>query len=88
MDGLTFLSEVSSSRLLHAIINFFSQSDDDSYNHLYQKKLDMPFWQIYQYLKLCSLPELYCTTATALHYLALQHQRCIVTCAASLKYCL
>ena len=42
--------------LIHAIIKVFSQSDEDSYHHLYQKKLDISFFQIYQYLKLCSLP--------------------------------
>ena len=35
-----------------------------------KKNLDAPFWQIYQYLKVCSLPVLYCTTTVVLHYLA------------------
>ena len=75
-------------RLLPAIINFLSQSDEDSYHHRHQKNLDVPFWHIYQYLKLCSMPVLYYTITDVLHYLALQHQCCIVTCFPSMKYCL
>ena len=74
-------------RLLHGIIIFFSQSNEDSYHYLYQKNLNIPFWQIYQYLKLRALQKLYYTTTIVLHYLALQNHRCIVTCAALLKNC-
>ena len=76
-------------RLLHAINNFPSQCDEDFYNHLHQKHLDVPFWQIYQYLKLSLLPVLYCTTTVVFHSHALhfQHQCCIATCVDSLKYC-
>ena len=48
-----------------------------------KKNLNVPFWQIYQYLKLFSLPVLYCTITVVLHYLALQHSCCIVICVAS-----
>ena len=76
-------------RLLPAIINFLSQSDGDSYHHFHQKNLDVPFWQIYQYMKLCLLPVLYTVPPLlCLHYLALQHHSCIVILVASMKYCL
>ena len=74
--------------LLPAIINFLSQSDKDSYHHFHQKNLDVPFWQIYQYMELCSSPVLYCTITVVLHYLALQHHCYIVICVAPMKYCL
>ena len=48
-----------------------------------KKNLNVLFWQIYQYLKLFSLPVLYCTITVVLHYLALQHYCCIVICVAS-----
>ena len=48
-----------------------------------KKNLNVLFWQIYQYLKLFSLPVLYCTITAVLHYLALQHYCCIVICVAS-----
>ena len=66
--------------LLPVIIDFLSQSDENFYHHLHQKNLDVPFWQIYQYLKLCSLPVLYCTTTVVLHYLAPQRQCCNLCC--------
>ena len=75
-------------RLLPAIINFLVLSDECSYHHLHQKNLDIQFWQIYQYLKSCSPPVLRCSTSVVLHYLALQHHLCIVTCAALRKHCL
>ena len=74
--------------LLPAIIDFLSQSDENFYHHFHQKNLDVPFWQIYQNLKLCSLQVLYCITTVVVHYLAPQRQCCIVTCVASMKYCL
>ena len=43
-----------------AIIDFLSQIDENFYQYLNQKNLDVPFWQICQYLILCSLPVLYC----------------------------
>ena len=73
-------------RLLPTITNILSQNDENSWNHLQQNNLDIPFWQIYQYLRLCSLPVLYCTTTVLLYCLELEHQCCIVTYVASLKY--
>ena len=58
--------------LLPAIIDFLSQSDENFYHHLHQKSLDVRFKKIYQYLKLCSLPVLCCTTTVVLHFLASQ----------------
>ena len=49
---------------------------------LHQKNLDVPFWQVYECLKLCLLPVMYSTTSAVLHYPALQHQCRIVTCVA------
>ena len=66
--------------LVPAIIGFLSQSDQNFCHHLHQKNLDVPFWYIYQYLKLCSLPVLYCTTTVVLHYLAPQRQCCNLCC--------
>ena len=73
--------------LLPAIINFLIQSDDNFCHHLRQKNLDVPFQQIYQYLKLYLLPVLYCTTTVVLHYLAPQCQS-VKTGAVLMKYCL
>ena len=50
--------------------------------------LDGPFWQVYQYLKLFSLPVLHFTTNVLLDLLAWQQQCCFITCDAWLKYCL
>ena len=72
--------------LLHAIIDFLSQGDENFCHHLHQKNLDVPFWQIYQYLELCSLPVLYCTATAVLH--VLHGNASVVTCVASMKYCL
>ena len=72
--------------LLPAIIDFLSQSDENFYHHLHQKNLDVPFWQIYQYLKLCSLPVLYCTTTVVLHYLAPQRQCCNLRCVDEILF--
>ena len=63
-----------------AIIEFLSQNDENFHHHLQQKNLDVPFWEICQYLKLCSLPALYCTTTVVLHYLAPQCQCCNLYC--------
>ena len=52
---------------------------------LHQKNLDVPFWQVYECLKLCLSPVMYSTTSAVLHYPALQHQCRIVTCVASLE---
>ena len=58
-----------------------------TFTTIFTKKIWMyiPFWQIYQYLKLHSLPVLYCTTTVVLHYLA-HCNASVVTCVVSICF--
>ena len=68
-------------------LHFLSQSDEDPYHHLHQKKSGCTILANLP-AKLCLQPIVYCITTVVLHYLALQHQCCIVTCVALPKHCL
>ena len=76
------LDRVSSSEATTCNHQFSSLSDEGSS----PKESGCTIWQVYQYLKLCLPPVLHCTISVVVHYLALQHQYRIVTCAALMKY--
>ena len=72
-------------RLLPAIINSSGLNDEGFNNNIYQKYLDVLFWQIYHNFKLCWQPVLSCTINAVLHYIVLQLHCCNATCIMSLK---
>ena len=71
-------------RLLPVIINFLSQSDEDSYYHLHQKNLNIP--KIYQYLKLCFAARIvpYHHFCAALYCIATPLLYCNLCCIAEI----